>query len=150
MVDRVRVVAQAILDRLGHDGPAWRIHGIEPQGAARIAPEDGLTLTFESIYPPGAPVPPQYPEPSNLSVVLDIDGESETETVTVYYSLDVPEAEAIAAMASQIQDHAVEAAWGQPLPRCPGHAHMLTATVVDDIAVWQCPITPGHHREPIV
>ena len=87
-------------------------------------------------------------EPHTIAVILGSpDGGSEP--VTAFYSLDVPAADAIAALASQIQDHAIEVSGGQAFPACPGHPHPLSPHVVDRVAVWECPRTPAHHREPI-
>jgi len=70
--------------------------------------------------------------------------------VQVYLSLDVPADEAVAITAGQIQDHAIEATSGAPLPPCPGHRHPLTATSVDGVASWACPRDAAHHLEPIL
>jgi hypothetical protein len=32
-------------------------------------------------------------------------------------------------------------AWGEPLPRCPGHPYPADPRVVDDVACWACPTT---------
>jgi hypothetical protein len=69
--------------------------------------------------------------------------------VTSYYSPVVEDAYAVAELASQIQDHAIEAFFGQPLPPCPDHPHPLSPGVANDVAVWQGPRNPDHHREPI-
>jgi hypothetical protein len=135
MVDDTRFahidgVARAILDRLGHGAPAWTVLRVG------WAPE------------PPSPLP-EVPPRSVLAVELGTGGER-AETVTAHYSLTVPEAVAVAELAAQIQDHASEESWGRPLPPCPGHSHPLSAHVVDGVAVWECPRTPGRHREPIV
>jgi hypothetical protein len=58
---------------------------------------------------------------------------------------DQPPAERLAWLADQVQDWEVEelAAAGRPAtwPECPQHpgTHPLSAVVLDDVAVWQCP-----------
>jgi len=32
-------------------------------------------------------------------------------------------------------------AWGEALPRCPGHPHPMAARVLDEAAWWVCPAT---------
>jgi hypothetical protein len=71
------------------------------------------------------------------------------EAVAVYFTTGIPQAEAVVATASQIQDHAIEAVRGSPLPRCPGHAHPLQAGVRHGVAQWTCPTDLSHHSEPI-
>jgi hypothetical protein len=86
--------------------------------------------------------------PQHIAVFLGLaDGDGEP--VTALYSLGRPEADAIAGLAAQIQDHAIEASGGRALPACPGHPHPLRPRVVHGAAVWECPRTPAHYREPI-
>jgi hypothetical protein len=122
--ERVRAVAQAILNGLGGHAPSWTV----------------LSVT-EPDVPPG-----QW----SVHTLLVTLGRSPDETVGAYYSLAVPEPDAIAALASQIQDHAIEATQGDPLPPCPGHPHPLSAHVVDGVAVWECPRDSRTPPNPIV
>src|SRR2546421_3951123 len=71
-------------------------------------------------------------------------------SATAFYSLVLPEPDAVAELASQIQDVAIEETGGQALPPCPGHPHPLSPHVVDGVAVWECPRDPARHREPIL
>jgi hypothetical protein len=120
-VERVRHVAQAILARLGDQAERWSVLDV------------GWTPPWDA----------------QLSVVAG-PASGDGDVVTVYVLTHVPEAMAVAELASQLQDHVIEATWGAPLPPCPGHPHPLAAHVVDGVAVWECPNTPGHYREPIV
>jgi hypothetical protein len=72
------------------------------------------------------------------------------ETVAVYFTTGVPRQDAVVATASQIQDHAIEAAHGSALPLCPGHRHPLHAGARHGVAYWTCPKDPSHHNEPIL
>jgi hypothetical protein len=112
MAERVRVVAQAILDRLA---PGWDILEVGSPG-------------------------------TEVSVVVGGHGPP----VTAYFMTHLPEASAVAELASQLQDHVIEETWGEARPPCPGHPHPLSARVVDGVAVWECPRAPEHHREPIL
>ena len=138
---RVRLVAQAVLDGLGHQAPPWTVLRV---GWAADDEWEHLVL------PPGLDAPAAH---SHLLVELGTEGRTAAgESVGAHYPLHVPEAEAVAELASQIQDHAVEAesSWGRALPPCPGHAHPLSARVFDGVAVWQCPVSPAHYRQPVV
>ncbi|MBM7774582.1 hypothetical protein JOD54_004786 [Actinokineospora baliensis] len=83
------------------------------------------------------------PGPGEVLVTVGDDRVS----VGVYLALTVPLAQAVAAMADQVQDHAVEAFWGRPLPLCPGHQHPLSPRVVGCGVRWVCPRDPDHHSE---
>ncbi len=66
------------------------------------------------------------------------------EPVTASFPLSVPASWAIAELASQVQDHAVESAssWGAALPPCPEHSkHPLQAHDDGLRAVWRCPLS---------
>ncbi|MGM1059338.1 hypothetical protein, partial [Saccharothrix sp. Mg75] len=93
--------------------------------------------------------PPGLAAPDSLVVTLG-RGEGDEAAVRVYFSLDVPPDQAVAATAAQIQDHAIEETGGAPLPPCPGHRHPMSARAVDGRAAWFCPQDAAHHREPIV
>ncbi|WP_424185399.1 NUDIX hydrolase [Actinokineospora sp. G85] len=67
-----------------------------------------------------------------------------------FFATAGPRAEAVALLANQLQDHAVEEAFGEALPHCPGHQHPLTARVVGGNPLWVCPGDVDHHREPVV
>lgn len=121
---RVRAAAGVILDRLGGE------HGMS------------VTDVRWSDDPGTAPR-------TQLELDLtDADGGS----AGCYFALFVPEADAVAALASDLQDAVTESprGWGQSVPPCPGHAHPLHAVVTDGVAVWECPVDAGHHREPIL
>ncbi|SRR6266487_4824414 len=145
---RIRSVAEAIVSRLGHRAPAWAVLKIEE--TPHLAPEDAdeNTIAFGSWYPAE---PNQIPsvQPRSISVTLGVPNDSSHVPVTSYFSLDVPEADAIVALASQIQDHAIEMTWGLPVPPCPGHSHPLAPRVFDGVAVWECPEAPDHYRTRI-
>jgi hypothetical protein len=67
----------------------------------------------------------------------------------VFVMTGEPLPQAIASVADQVQEWAIEAHWhaGRPTswPECPEHpgSHPLTARLHDDRAVWACPAT-GH------
>ncbi|OLT00093.1 hypothetical protein BJF90_07320 [Pseudonocardia sp. CNS-004] len=67
-----------------------------------------------------------------------------------YFTTGALKADAVAATADQLQDHAIEATGGAALPARPGHAHPLSARVLDGVAHWVCPQDPPHHWEPIL
>ncbi|GAA3000050.1 hypothetical protein [Actinokineospora diospyrosa] len=86
------------------------------------------------------------PGPGEVRVTVGDDRVSEV----VYLALTVPLADAVAAMASQVQDHAIEAYWGRALPACPGHQHPLSPRVVGCGVRWVCPRDPAHHSEALL
>jgi hypothetical protein len=144
-VERIRSVAQAIVASLGHRAPRWTVLGIGRTASAAPGSGDDDSVALSSRYPPGFD-PVTGPQPRSMSVTLGPAGDTGAERVTAYLSLDVPEAQAIVALASQIQDHAIEASWGEPLPPCPEHSHPLAPRLADGAAVWECPADPGHYR----
>ena len=151
-MEQARLVAQAVLDRMGRQAPAWTVlHvGWTQQPTVGRPGDDEIHLySWHSGRPPGLDEGSGHQQ---LSVVLGSADEAVGGTVTAYYPLYLQAAEAIVVLASQIQDHASEAeiSWGRSLPPCPGHNHPLRAHVVEGIAVWECPSTPDHHREPIL
>jgi hypothetical protein len=151
LFEHVRMVAQAVLDHLGRHAPPWRVISVgwtpDPQAEQ---PEGDLVIALTSRYQERSRSLPESAGQSPVSVVLGSQSHGREESVAAYYTLGVPEADAIAALASQIQDHAMEASWGQPLPPCPDHAHPLEARVIDGVAVWECPRSHEHYRQAIV
>ncbi|MGC9670268.1 hypothetical protein ACNTMW_27460 [Planosporangium sp. 12N6] len=133
-----RLVAEAILNRLGDQAPGWRIITIDESSIA-VGPR-----------PPG-----ENPEPRSLRITLGPAGTGPAGTgpggtVAVYFSLDVERQLATLALADQIQTHALEETHGNPLPPCPDHAHPLTPRLrPGGMAVWTCPSDPAHFEEPI-
>jgi hypothetical protein len=120
---------------------------------------DAITARFDGLEPPwhvrsveeveAATAPPaglSYPH----VLVAQIGPDGSDESVGVHVTLDVDPAHAVVAVASQLQDHVIEATQGNPLPRCPHHAHPLTPRVVDGVAMWVCPKDIDHHREPVL
>ncbi|GGQ35391.1 hypothetical protein [Streptomyces griseomycini] len=134
--DEIRRLAQAILDRLGQSGQSWRVTETAPVGRTSFrVPEEALdgVVAVES------------------EVVFIADSAAEQpETLAAHFTLGVDRAEAIMSLASQLQDHLIETASGDPIPPCPGHPHPLVAHVVAGEPVWECPQSPVHHRELIV
>jgi hypothetical protein len=130
VIDEVRRRAEVILGRLG-------------------PPAAGLGV-LDVGWPPDLPPVPADGDTTWRTEVAVALGTGGVRSATAFYPLVVPEAEALAELASQIQDFAVEATWGEPLPPCPGHPHPLSAHVVDGVAVWECPRDADHHREPIL
>lgn len=82
----------------------------------------------------------------------DTDRQGADLSPQAYFASNLPEPQAIAQLASHLQDHASEnsSTFGVPLPPCPGHQHPLNADVADGVAVWACPVTPAHYQQPIV
>lgn len=121
---RVRAVAAAILNRLGDE------HGMSVSDV-RWSDDPGMT-----------------PRSQMALDLRDADGG----WAGCYFALFVPEADAVAALASDLQDAVSESSggWGCPVPQCPGHRHPLNVTVADRVAVWVCPRDPRHHREPVL
>lgn len=154
--DHVRLVAQAILTSLGHQAPPWQVLHVGPtaQPATSGGSADAPDLALHSWHTGTPPPTTDLHEHKQLSVVLGPAGHGPQDAyaVTAYYPLYLPAGEATAVLASQIQDHATEAAAsrGLPLPPCPDHSHPLSARVADGIAEWQCPTSPQHYRAPIV
>lgn len=154
VVERVRQVAQAVLRGLGHQAPPWEVLrvGWMPQEGAGLEP-GSTSINLHSAHSAMPPDLPALAEHSQLLVDLGTSDDAvRGTTVGAYFPLYVPFAEAVAAFASQIQDHAMEAeaTFGRPLPPCPGHTHPLTANVTGGIAVWECPTSPAHHQEPVL
>lgn len=131
--DEIRRLAQAILDRLGQ---SWHVTETAPVGRTPFRmPEEALdgVAAVES------------------EVVFIADRAAEQpETLAAHFTLGVDRAEAIVSLASQLQDHLIEATSGDPIPPCPGHPHPLVAHVVAGEPVWECPRSPVHHRELIL
>lgn len=120
---RVRAAAEAILDRLGGGvGGIRSVRAVDQAGAP-----GGELVAVEC---------------------RDADGSG----ADCHFALYLPEFEAVAEFASQLQDWVSEsdAGWGRPVPPCPGHQHPLSAAVADRVAVWECPRDPAYHREPIL
>jgi hypothetical protein len=54
-----------------------------------------------------------------------------------------PDAEEIVEVAFWLQDQffpETRGAWGEPRPRCPGHAHPMAPVEIDGEAWWTCPV----------
>ena len=148
--EHVRMVAQAILNRLGHHAPQWAVLDVAWAPEFTLEPPEASTSKLYISYSTMPALPSDRKSQSHLSVVLGSPREDREESVTAYYSLNVPTANAIAELASQIQDHAIEISQGSLLPPCPGHNHPLSAHVVEGVAVWECPKAAAHYSEPIV
>lgn len=148
MFDRVRSIAQQILVGLGDGAPDWTVLDVvdvEVSTTERESVDLVLVSTFAGAVHHGSDA-----GCSELSVVAG--PRSGGNAVRAYFALDLSEPEAIARLASDLQDHASEsdAAFGVPLPPCPGHRHPLSAEVHDGVAVWVCPESARHHQRPIV
>lgn len=97
------------------------------------------------------PAPAGLSMPNNLLLTIGpADRDADVGTVWVYFSADVPREHAVAVMAGQIQDHAIEETHGRALPPCPGHQHPLTNRWVNGVASWVCPRGADHYWEPIL
>ena len=142
------LLAQAVIDGLGQQGPPWIVLDVRLVGDAT---PDAVDLALVSLH---SRTGPRFAEPAErqFSVTIGPSGSAVEESVAVYFPLYLPVAEAIVVLASQIQDHAIETApsWGLPLPPCPGHSHPLSARIAEGAPVWQCPTSSSHHQEPIV
>lgn len=124
-------VSSAVLNRMTADGgPRWTVLGVTPTDERSEPPTDPSAVFHLRIMVGSATSSP--------------------DVVAVYFTAGVPRVDAIVATASQLQDHAIEATGGTPLPACPGHAHPLSARVLDGAAQWVCPTDPTHHREQIL
>jgi hypothetical protein len=68
-------------------------------------------------------------------------GHEDGSATTVFLSARIPDAQAVAELAGQLQDAVLESTGGAPLPPCPvaGHRHPATAEVLDGTACWTCP-----------
>lgn len=111
----VKVAAQAVLHRVGGDLPLWEVLRIERR--------------------------PDSAKAGELAVTIGVRDAPASEVV--YFSADVPQSQAMVTMADGIQDHAIDATWGEPLPPCPGHQHPLSAKEIDGTPSWVCPTTPS-------
>lgn len=122
---RVRAVAESVLDRLGGGEHGMSVTEVRWSDDPGMAPRSQMILDLR-----------------------DADGS----VAGCYFALFVSEAEAVAALASHLQDAVIESSggWGRPVPRCPGHAHPMEACVAGGVAVWECPVDASHHREPIL
>jgi hypothetical protein len=143
----VRALAEAVLNRFGYHRDGWRVVSVYPAEPTASAEDASVALTSQYLGP-------QHDHGSGdanqIAVVVGSSEGDDDSQVTAYYSFDVPEPDAIAEMASQIQDWAIEETHGLALPPCPDHVHPLAPRVVAGVAVWECPAVPEHHREPIV
>ncbi len=97
----------------------------------------------------GPPPPPGLDYGTVISISIARSDAPAATASRVHYVPDVPRADALVALASQLQDALIETSHGRALPACPGHAHPLSAVVVDGVAVWRCPVSPEHYRVAI-
>lgn len=147
-LSRVRTVAQQILDGLGDRAPDWTVLEVaDPADVYRDQDEPDLVLS--STFGGGGGR--SFPPPGSALLVV-VGTEDRTQTAQAYFASNLPEPQAIAQLASHLQDHASEnsSTFGVPLPPCPGHQHPLNADVADGVAVWACPVKPAHYQQPIV
>lgn len=147
-LSRVRTVAQRILDGLGEGAPDWTVLEVaDPADVYRDQDEPDLVLNSTFGGGAGRSLPPPG---SDLLVVVGTEDRSQT--ARAYFASRLPEPQAIAQLASHLQDHATEnsTTFGVPLPPCPGHGHPLNADVAGGVAVWVCPATSAHYQRPIV
>lgn len=47
--------------------------------------------------------------------------------------------ERLEGIADKVQDEVLEWLHGPTWPKCPSHRHPPRATLIDDVAMWQCP-----------
>lgn len=131
-LDRVRAVAQAILDRLSHSGVSWTVLDV--------------TLTDPTDIPPPRPdLPPITPS----VLVTAAPSNDPSSTVAAHFAPYLPEPEAIVQMADSMQGEVLEALGGVAVPECPGHAHPMSPSLDGGIPVWVCPAT-GRPVERII
>lgn len=120
----VLALAESVLADLGPDRPRW--HAAEVIGDPAAAPQVHVVLADERGRP----------------------------QAQVVAAVGFPVSQAVATLADQVQDAAVESAeaWGRPLPPCPRHGtHPLSARwdeqVPDAAAGWWCPADHARVRD---
>ena|SRR5690348_5297343 len=113
--------------------------------------DEALDLIVSDLVAGGVPVPRVEPtarqdlDPSESVMLFADDGSG----MGVWLDLRLPAAQQLAHLADQVQEWAVEelVRLGLPTnwPACAAHPanHPLQASVVDDRAVWVCPV--GEH-----
>ncbi|GLZ40318.1 hypothetical protein [Actinokineospora sp. NBRC 105648] len=138
-IEYVRMVAETVLARLGDQAAEWRLLSVG-EAPERVSP-----------FPLPKPFGDLPPSRELRATVMWKATATGAATVGYYnFSLDVPVPLAVAAMADQIQDHAIEESWGAALPPCPDHQHPLSVTTIDGVVSWACPKDPQHHCEPLL
>lgn len=116
-IEFIQRLVQNLLIQLGEQAPDWRI---ADAGYLQI----GNVLTAD--------------EPTNtIEVALESISGSYS-PVVVDFTVDAPFIYAVLELASQVQDHAVEATRGANVPPCPDHTHPATARLDDDVPKWVC------------
>ncbi|RMI42443.1 hypothetical protein EBO15_19630 [Actinomadura harenae] len=86
-------------------------------------------------------------DPESVAVRLRINTDS---AGSIFLGTDQTSEEALARLASELQDHIIDHEWGRPLPPCPGHQHPLSTGVSDGTAYWKCPHDEDHFRREIL
>ena len=120
--DEIFLVAQAILDRLSHDDTHWTVASVD----------------FS---------PKSMPDPRVMLVQVEKVSDPSC-TVGSYFSQTIPTQQAIAQLASSLQDEVIETV-RMAVPECSGHRHPMSARVEDGQAVWVCPVD-GSAEEAII
>ena len=137
----VQEVTSTIVRELGEGAPPWAVSGValDPSGLSPSTAHELAELRIDSLYDTSV----DSLRGSAAAVTVTLAG-AEGDVVTVSFPLSVPASWAIAELASQLQDHAVESAsgWARPLPPCPEHrGHPLQAHNDGRRAVWRCPLS---------
>jgi hypothetical protein len=114
--DEIANVAQAILDRLSGDDAHWTVASVD-------------------LHPEALPDP-------RVMLVRAVKVSEPSCAVSSYFSQTIPTQQAIAQLASSLQDEVIEAVWAA-VPACEGHPHPMSARVEDERAVWGCPEDAG-------
>jgi hypothetical protein len=81
---------------------------------------------------------------SRSSITVELIDPRSHSRYEVHLPVSWPADVALATLAEQLQDHAVESTegYGRALPPCPIHpVHPLSPLPIDGIAVWRCPAT---------
>ena len=79
---------------------------------------------------------PASDAPDQYLVSFDVEGQ-----LVQAYAMDDEPAAAVMAILTTLTDQLAEIFWGEPVPRCPGHAHPMRPVLdADGSVAWHCPV----------
>ncbi len=114
--DEIILVAQTILARLGNHDTHWTVVSVD-------------------LHPESLPDP-------RVMLVRAAKVADPSCSVSSYFAQTIPTQQAIAQLASSLQDEVIETVRAA-VPECSGHRHPMSARVEDGQAVWVCPVGAG-------
>jgi hypothetical protein len=121
-------VAQGILDRLSHQDAQWTVTEADP------VQETEYPVDFENRW--------GHLEVPRTVLVRAAKVSDPSTTISSYFVLNIPTQQAIAQLASALQDEVIETV-SAAVPPCPDHPHPLSPRGDSGLAVWTCPLGAG-------